>query len=172
METNSRPHGLHWFRNDLRLDDNRALEALGSRVHAWLPIFIIDPLLAPADQNAPRLRFMFDCLEKLERDLAARSVALQILEGNPAELITTLMRETGATVVSWGNAATPLGRRRDEQVEVAISRAGGESIAVDDHVVIFLDLAHGGATPRVSLDGDIEAKIDSMVMDALDERWH
>lgn len=139
METNSRPHGLHWFRNDLRLDDNRALEALGSRVHAWLPIFIIDPLLAPADQNAPRLRFMFDCLEKLDRDLAARGVALQILEGNPAELITTLMRETGATVVSWGNAATPLGRRRDEQVEVAISRAGGESITVDDHIVFGAD---------------------------------
>jgi deoxyribodipyrimidine photo-lyase len=135
METNTRPRGIHWFRNDLRLDDNRALDALSSRVDAWLPIFIIDPLLAPANRSAPRLRFLFDCLERLESDLAARGVTLQISEGSPVELIPRLMRKTGATFISWGNAATPLGRRRDEQVTASVSRAGGETIAVDDHIV-------------------------------------
>ena len=33
--------GLHWFRNDLRLQDNTALEALASRAEAWLPVFIL-----------------------------------------------------------------------------------------------------------------------------------
>jgi deoxyribodipyrimidine photolyase len=35
--------GLHWFRNDLRLRDNTALEALATRVEQWLPVFVLDP---------------------------------------------------------------------------------------------------------------------------------
>ena len=76
--------GLHWFRNDLRLRDNRALEALSERVEAWLPVFVLDSeLLARHPASRPRTRFLLDCLVALERDLAARGVALKDLEGRP-----------------------------------------------------------------------------------------
>ena len=132
--------GIHWFRNDLRLHDNLALTALADRVEAWLPLFVIDPLLiAPSGRNSPRARFLFDCLARLEDDLSAKGFAFQILEGKPEKLIPELMAKTGATTVSWNNASTPLGRRRDRKVANAISRAGGQAIQFDDHTVFGAD---------------------------------
>ena len=55
------------------------------------------------------------------------------------ELIPELMAKTGATAVSWNNASTPLGRRRDRKVFDAISRAGGQAIQFDDHTVFAAD---------------------------------
>lgn len=68
-----------------------------------------------------------------------RGVALQILEGSLDVMIPWLTREIGATVISWNSAGTPLWRRRDERVAAAVSHAGEESIAVDDHIVFGAD---------------------------------
>lgn len=132
--------GIHWFRNDLRLHDNLGLSALADRSDAWLPLFVVDPrLLSRTNPHAPRLGFMFDCLGRLERDLAERGFPMQILEGEPEKLIPELMAKTGATVVSWNSASTPYARRRDSKVATAVSRAGGEAIEVDDHTVFGAD---------------------------------
>jgi deoxyribodipyrimidine photo-lyase len=132
--------GIHWFRNDLRLHDNLALTALADRATAWLPLFVIDPaMLDRSGRDSPRARFLFDCLARLEGDLLAKGFALQILEGKPEKLIPELMAKTGSTLVSWNNASTPLGRRRDLKVANAISRAGGQAIQLDDHTVFGAD---------------------------------
>jgi deoxyribodipyrimidine photo-lyase len=137
---NSMTRGVHWFRNDLRLRDNLGLTALADRVDAWLPVFVIDSRLVPdSGSSAPRVRFLFDCLERLEQDLASRGVALRILEGRPEQRIPELMAEIGASVVSWNSGSTPLARRRDQQVAEAVSRMGGDSIQVDDHTVFGAD---------------------------------
>ena len=34
--------GIHWFRNDLRLQDNTGLNALAARAEQWLPVFVLD----------------------------------------------------------------------------------------------------------------------------------
>ena len=128
--------GIHWFRNDLRLHDNLALTALAERATAWLPLFVIDSaIVARSTRNTPRARFLFDCLARLDHVLSAKGFALQVLEGNPQKLLPELMARTGASVVSWNNASTPLGRRRDSKVASAIARAGGQIIQLDDHTV-------------------------------------
>ena len=35
--------GVHWFRQDLRIDDNPSLEALAKKVDKIIPIYIFDP---------------------------------------------------------------------------------------------------------------------------------
>jgi deoxyribodipyrimidine photolyase len=63
--------GLHWFRNDLRLQDNTALSALVAQTAEWLPVFVLDPRLTtgpPAGEA--RIRFLLDCPGRLARDLA------------------------------------------------------------------------------------------------------
>ena len=62
--------GLHWFRNDLRLRDNTALDALAQRAEQWLPVFVIDPRLA-GPHAARRTAFLLDTLAHLGRDLDA-----------------------------------------------------------------------------------------------------
>ena len=62
--------GLHWFRNDLRLQDNTALASLAERADEWLPIFVLDPRIeGDANSGGARMRFMLDCLERLGRAL-------------------------------------------------------------------------------------------------------
>lgn len=132
--------GLHWFRNDLRLDDNRALSALAERVEQWLPVFVLDPALlerSPADR--PRTRFLLDCLERLRADLEARGVPLQILSGRPEVVLPELAHEAKASLVSWNVAPTPLGERRDARVEAALRRVGADSISLRDHTVFGPD---------------------------------
>ena len=49
--------GLHWFRNDLRLQDNTALDALADRAEQWLGVFVLDPRLVYGPRaGSPRLR--------------------------------------------------------------------------------------------------------------------
>jgi deoxyribodipyrimidine photolyase len=62
--------GIHWFRNDLRIQDNAALAALADRVEEWLPVFILDRrIVGDASAGGPRMRFLLDCLERLGRAL-------------------------------------------------------------------------------------------------------
>ncbi len=128
--------GLHWFRNDLRLQDNSALAALADRVDEWLPVFVLDPeFLSRHSFERPRTRFLLDCVASLARDLAKRGVSLQVLEGKPEELLPALARETRSELVSWNLASTPLAQRRDARVETALARIGAAPLVLRDHTI-------------------------------------
>jgi deoxyribodipyrimidine photo-lyase len=112
--------GLHWFRNDLRLRDNTALDALTERAEQWLPVFVIDPRIA--SPRAPRrTAFLFDTLAHLGRDLAARGVPLLVRTGRPESVLPALLGELHATLLSWKAGATPFARRRDAAVRAPSS---------------------------------------------------
>jgi deoxyribodipyrimidine photo-lyase len=126
--------GLHWFRNDLRLRDNTALDALAERAEQWLPVFVIDPRLA--SPRAPRrTAFLFDTLAHLGRELAARGVPLLVRTGRPEKVLPALLGELHATLLSWNAGATPFARRRDTAVRRAVERQGAQVIEATDHVV-------------------------------------
>lgn len=128
--------GLHWFRNDLRLRDNTALNALAAQAAEWLPVFVLDPrILAGAGVGEPRTRFLLDCLVRLSRDLEKRGVPLLVRKGRPEEVLPKLLRETGARLLSFNVDTTPFARRRDAAVQQAVERGGGQVVARLDHVV-------------------------------------
>ena len=128
--------GLHWFRNDLRLRDNTALDALASRAEQWLPVFVLDPrLLHGRRAGSPRSRFLLDCLGRLGRELEKRGFALLIREGRPEQVLPRLLRDTGARLLSFNEDATPFAHGRDAAVRQAVERMGGEIIARSDRVV-------------------------------------
>ena len=131
--------GLHWFRNDLRLRDNTTLLALADRVDEWLPVFIFDPDFLGDDPDLPRVRFLKDCVSRLRDDLDSRGVALCIREGDPAEVLARLVDETRSEIVSFGEADTPLARRRDEAVGAAIKKVGARALVIRDHTVFGPD---------------------------------
>jgi deoxyribodipyrimidine photo-lyase len=128
--------GLHWFRDDLRLHDNTALDALAGRAEQWLPVFVLDPrLVRGASAGAPRLRFLLDCLDRLGRDLEKRGLPLLVRGGLPEQVLPRLLRDTGARLLSFNEGATPFARRRDDSVRQAVERGGGEVVARRDRVV-------------------------------------
>jgi deoxyribodipyrimidine photo-lyase len=139
---------LHWFRNDLRLRDNTALEALSARAEQWLAVFVLDERIMGADAANPRARFLFDCLGRLSRDLEKRGVPLLVRTGRPEDVLPTLLHETGARLVSFNEDATPFARQRDAAVRHAVERSGGQVLTRLDHVVFGsseVRTASGGA---------------------------
>jgi deoxyribodipyrimidine photo-lyase len=141
--------GLHWFRNDLRLRDNTALNALAAQAAEWLPVFVLDPrLLAGSCVGKPRARFLLDCLARLSRDLEKRGVPLLVRTGRPEEVLPKLLHETGARLLSFNEGTTPFAHRRDAAVQRAVERSGGQVVARLDHVVFRsseIRSASGGA---------------------------
>jgi deoxyribodipyrimidine photo-lyase len=128
--------GLHWFRNDLRLQDNTALAALTERVEEWLPVFVLDRrLVGDASAGAPRLRFLLDCLERLGRGLEKRGVPLLVRTGLPEQVLPRLLHDTGARILSFNEDVTPFARRRDVSVRQAVEKRGAEVVSRVDHVV-------------------------------------
>ena len=128
--------GLHWFRRDLRLHDNTALEALAKRVDEWLPLFILDPrIISGARVCEPRTRFLLDCLSRLSRELEKRGAPLLLRHGRPEVVIPKLLHETGAQVLSFNEDVTPFARNRDALVQSEVVRRGGDVITRRDHVV-------------------------------------
>ena len=126
---------LHWFRADLRLEDNRALEE-AARGDECLPFFVLDDtILRSSRTGAPRVRFLLEGLEKLRRELAAHGSTLVLLRGDPAVQVVELLRATRAEMVTWGRCETPLGRRRDARVRTAAECAGARVLETKDDVL-------------------------------------
>jgi deoxyribodipyrimidine photo-lyase len=127
--------GLHWFRNDLRLQDNTALAALAECAEEWLPVFVLDPrIVGDAKSGAPRMRFLLDCLERLGHALEKRGVPLLVRTGRPEQVLPRLLHEAGARILSFNEDTTPFARRRDEAVRRAVEKQGAEVLSRVDHV--------------------------------------
>jgi deoxyribodipyrimidine photo-lyase len=123
---------IHWFRNDLRLADNRAL-CEAARAQALVPVFVLDPVLLRASRAAsPRVRFLLDCLERLARELERRGSQLLVRRGDPAREIPRLAREVRADCVCWNRDVTPYARARDARVRAALARCGIAAVECKD----------------------------------------
>ncbi len=85
-----------WFRNDLRIADNPALEAALARHDEVLPVIVLDPR-----QHGPtpfghtrsgpfRRRFLLEAIADLDRQLRAKGSALHACWGDPAVRLAEL----------------------------------------------------------------------------------
>ena len=128
--------GIHWFRNDLRLQDNTALNEIARRADEWLPVFIVDPRISnDLEGSSRRNHFLFDCLERLGAELAKKNIPLLIRHGHPESVLPKLVEQTGASLLTFNIDITPFARHRDDIVEQKIRQAGATVIARQDHVM-------------------------------------
>lgn len=127
---------IHWFRSDLRVEDNRALAAACRRASELAPVFVLDDALLRRHRKAhPRLRFLDGCLRELERALEAAGSRLVVLRGDPRRCIPDLARASGASLVTWNRDYGPHAKRRDGAVRRALEREGIEVRTFKDRVV-------------------------------------
>ena len=135
---------LFWFRSDLRLHDQPALQtALGDGHQRLLPVVC----LPPADAMTPwgfarvgphRRAFMADTLRDLGDCLAALGSPLVVCRAAPSVALPALARAVGADAVVCEEIAAP-----EEQAEVAALRAAGLRV----HTVWHSSLLDPAALP-------------------------
>jgi deoxyribodipyrimidine photo-lyase len=118
-------HALVWFRNDLRLADNPALQAALRAGLVPVPVYVHAPdeegAWAPgAASDAWRLR----SLQALAQGLEARGSRLQVFRGASLATLQRLAAQTGAAAVFWNRRYEPAIEARDAALKRALREQG------------------------------------------------
>lgn len=111
------PASIVWFRSDLRLVDNPALDAAHRRGGRVIPVFIWAPHEEGQWPPGPSSRWwLHHSLTSLAENLAKAGSRLIVREGRSLDTLLRLARETGATAVFWNRRYEPACMARDHEV--------------------------------------------------------
>lgn len=112
---------IHWFRHDLRLDDNTALHAACQRGQPVIPLFILDPTILSSERVGPaRIAFLYRALASLDDSLRALGTRLFIRHGEPLTVLRDLIHGADAEVLTFNADVSPYARQRDATVQDAL----------------------------------------------------
>ncbi len=133
---NHRP-AIVWFRDDLRIADNRALSAAAATGRPVVPIYI-------HDEESDGLRplggasrwWLHHSLDALSRDLTTFGLRLAILRGSAATAVPKLVEEIGAAAVFWSRRYGASERVVDTRIKSALTEAGVETESHNDHLLV------------------------------------
>ena len=112
---------VHWFRTDLRLNDNPAL--IKSTENAeLLPIFIFDESMVDSyQQGEASLTWLYKSLELLNKSLNNQ---LLILKGDPLLVLNELVINNNVSGVYWNRNYAPWEIERDTVIKNEIKKLG------------------------------------------------
>ncbi len=114
-----------WLRQDLRLTDNRALEAAAASGGPVLPVYVLDDAVAGEWGMGGASRWWLDkSLADLSEQIAARGGKLVLRRGDTRATLLQLAAETGAGAVYATRAYEPWARRLEDGVHAALMDAG------------------------------------------------
>jgi deoxyribodipyrimidine photo-lyase len=124
---NARPT-LLWFRHDLRLRDNPALQAALARGGPIIPVYIWDE--AGEGNWAPGAAsrwWLHHSLAALDADLRERGGRLLVTQGPAAAVLERLRERTGADALYWNRRYEPAVVARDGLIKREWTEAGLEA---------------------------------------------
>lgn len=112
---------LVWFRQDLRLSDNPALQAACQQGHI-IPVYILDDAHAADWRMGGASRWwLHHSLQTLSDSLNHK---LLVLSGDALEILPVLARQLGVAQVVWNRCYEPWRIKRDSQLKTALQDQG------------------------------------------------
>ncbi|MBP0446033.1 deoxyribodipyrimidine photo-lyase [Roseomonas sp. SSH11] len=133
-----------WFRQDLRLADNPALEA--ARQRPVLPVFVLDDAAAGDLAYGGAARWwLHHSLEALGRDLGARGAPLLLLRGDAVALLADLAERIGAGEVHAGWLAEPWARAQEAALAARLSAGGSRLVLHTSTHLVHPDAIRAGS---------------------------
>ena len=119
------PTALVWFRRDLRLADNPALQAALQAGYCPVPVYIHAPAEeAPWQPGAASNAWLHRSLQALQQSLASRGSDLVISSGPSLATLQQLAAACGAQAVFWNRRYEPAIHQRDAAIKQALREAG------------------------------------------------
>jgi deoxyribodipyrimidine photo-lyase len=101
-----------WFRRDLRLSDNPALDYVSKLGRTIIPIYILDEV---NDQIGAASRWwLHHSLDSLNKNLATK---LNFFIGDPQKIITDIIAENNVTNIAWNRCYEPAIIARDTTIK-------------------------------------------------------
>jgi deoxyribodipyrimidine photo-lyase len=131
------PVVIHWFRRDLRLDDNTALMRACADGRAVLPIFIFDTNILDKLKlrNDARVTFIHRQLQAIDGTLRSQNGALRVFHGTPEVVFEQLFATHRVEAVYCNEDYEPYARRRDDRIQTLCSAHEVKFHKFKDHVI-------------------------------------
>ncbi|PWU06876.1 MAG: deoxyribodipyrimidine photo-lyase [Verrucomicrobia bacterium] len=137
------PWGIHWFRRDLRIVGNTALqENLNQTQGRTVALFCFDSkFLARSDFSHNRFAFFLQTLRALKEDLKQRGGDLLVINCIVQEAFPRLLNYwkrkaiAAPSLVTWGRDYEPFARARDAQIEKILKDFGIAAHHYRDHLL-------------------------------------
>ncbi|TVQ82564.1 MAG: deoxyribodipyrimidine photo-lyase [Micavibrio sp.] len=118
-------HTLLWFRLDLRLADNAALQAALATGLPVLPVFILDDDAAGTWAAGGAARWwLHQSLVALDKDLRARGSRLLFYKGCAAEILPELCRKYRIESAFWNRRYESWAQKRDTEIKKTLKDSG------------------------------------------------
>ena len=128
---------IFWFRRDLRLGDNKALNHAFEEGLPVLPVFIFDTaIIDELPANDPRISFIYSTLVNINNDLQKQGSSLLVLKGDPEKVWSELITSYEINSVYINKDYEPYSISRDLKIE-AILRKNKILLFRDKDQVIF-----------------------------------
>jgi deoxyribodipyrimidine photo-lyase len=127
---------VFWFRRDLRLEDNTALDqALVSGLPV-LPLFIFDTNITDElPRDDARISFIHETLSDINSNLQKAGSSLYVLKGDPEEKWKELILSFEINAVFINKDYEPYANQRDKGIEELLERNGISLFIYKDQVI-------------------------------------
>lgn len=131
---------IFWFRRDLRLEDNTALNAALSSDLPVMPVFIFDTnIVDELPRNDARISFIYDNLTAINSSLISTGSSILIMNGNPLEKWKELTDLIDINAVYINKDYEPYAIHRDNSVGEFLQRKGIRLLRYRDQVIFEED---------------------------------
>jgi deoxyribodipyrimidine photo-lyase len=127
---------IFWFRRDLRLDDNTALNAALSAGLPVLPLFIFDRNITDDLRNDdPRITFIYDALASINKKLAQYGSGILALKGYPEKILKDLVSVYNIDKIFYNRDYEPYALDRDNKLTGILKKRGTLTESFKDQVI-------------------------------------
>lgn len=129
------PVAIHWFRNDLRLDDNPGLLA-AAEAGRLLAVFIDETDAGLRPRGGASRWFLHHALASLDESLRVKGNELVLLRGEACVTIPRLAQQVGATRVTWNRRYGAAERALDSALKAELrDEYGIEALSFNGHLL-------------------------------------
>jgi deoxyribodipyrimidine photo-lyase len=119
-----------WFRQDLRLGDNPALDAAAKTKRPLILLYILDEDTPGRWRLGAASRWwLHKSLEALAAAAAERGATLVLRRGPAAQVLNQVIKETSATTVFWNRCYEPYAVARDSALKERLRKTGVEVVS-------------------------------------------
>ncbi len=128
---------IHWFRRDLRLEDNSALFHTLKNHASVLPLFIFDTDILDRleDKYDARVTFIYDSILQLQAQLAKQGSTIIVRCGRPLDIWKELIVEFQVEAVHTNHDYEPYAIQRDELIRDLLTANGIPFYTYKDQVI-------------------------------------
>ncbi len=108
---------LLWFRNDLRISDNPALQAAAKSGAPIVALYILENAKGLRPPGAAWRWWLAGSLRNFAENLSSRGLPLVLRSGDPRKIVADIARETKFAAVYWNRRYVAAEAKLDNQIE-------------------------------------------------------